>query len=353
MNNLDFTQLLVKQASWSKVGPFSDTVFSTRIRLTRNIYGIPFPSKQKTRDLILLKEISDKFISKSCFGTLKLIDINSIDHEDKRFLRERNIITQNMETMDNCSAILSDKEDFVIMINDEDHFKIQVIKPGFQLSEAYSLADSVDNELNKFGAYAFAEEMGYITSDPSNGSIFVSTMLHLPVLSFTRRMTETQNIVKLSRLNIDGLKQEGIKTYGSIFILTNGFSIKISESEILDELEKITNKIINLESEARESYLAEHGIKLEDRICRSYGLLKFARRIGYVESMELLSDIRLGIILSVVRNIELQKINDLMVNMQWSHMQKIANKIFNDTTEGDIFRASYLRDQFEWSNIYG
>jgi protein arginine kinase len=353
VNNLDFARILIKHVFQVKTGQFIDTVFSTQVRLIRNLYNVPFSHRQKFGDYRLLKSVSEKFIKESIFKGLTLLDINSLDNNNKCLLRERNFISQNMETSENSFVILSDSEDFIILVNDEDHFKIQITKPGLELTESYNTADEVDNELNKFAAYAFSENYGYITSNSSNSGLEVSVMMHLPALIFTKRIIEVQDIVKLSRLNIEGLKQDGIKTFGGMFILSNGYTRGIPEMELLDEFKRITNKIINLESESRENYFAEHSIRLEDRIYRSYGILKYARRLSYVESLDLLSDIRLGIILSIIKNIELQRINDLMINMQWAHMQKIADKIFNDTIESDIFRASFLRDQIEWSAING
>ena len=301
MNDLDLTRI-IKHTFISKAGPFIDTVFSTRIKLIRNLYNIPFAHRQKSENINEIKQIVEKFIDKSAFSGLTLLDINSLDNNNKRFLKESSIISQDTESIGNAYLVLSDDEYFVILVNDQDHFKIQIIKPGFELDEAFNIADEVDNELNKFAIYAYSDNYGYITCNPSNSGFEVSLILHLPVLSFTKRITEAQDIVKLSRFNIEGLKQDGLKTFGSMFILSNGFSKGVSEPELLDEVKKITNKIINLESEARENYFAEHRIQLEDKIYRSYGLLKYARRISYVESMDLLSDIRLGIILSVIKN---------------------------------------------------
>ncbi len=353
MNNTDSTRILTNRNSRLQTGRFIDTVFSTRIILIRNLYNVPFSYRQKESDYNLIQSIAERFIQESIFPGLRLLNVGSLDSNIKRFIKEKNIFTEDMETNGNSFIILSDAEDFIIILNDEDHFKIQIIKPGLDLIEAYNIADAVDNELNKFAVYAYSENYGYITSNSSTSGLRISIMLHLPVLLFTKRIIEAQNIVKLSRLNIEGLKQDGIKTFGGMFILSNGFTRGMAEIELLDEFKNITQKIINLESEERESYFAEHSIRVEDRIYRSYGLLKYARRIGYVESMDLLSDIRLGIVLSIIKNIELQKINDLMINMQWAHMQKIADKIFNDTAESDIFRASYLRDQLERSAVYG
>ncbi len=353
LNNLDLSQLLAEMDFWSKAGPHCDTILSTRVQLVRNIYGIPFAFRQNQSNVNHIRIIAEKFIEESSYSGLELVEIHKIDDNGKRYLRESNIINHNMEIMDNCFAVLSKDDDFNILINDEDHFKIQAIKPGLQLSEAYHLADEVDDRLNKFAVYAFSNEMGYVSSNPLKSALKASIMLHLPVLYFTKRINEAQNIVKLNRFKIKGLKEEGIKTFGNMFIISNDFPVGVMEIEIMEELEKVACNIIDLESSARDSYYAEHGIRLEDKICRSFGILKYARKMGYLEAMDYLSDIRLGIILSVIKNINLQKINHLMINIQWSHLQKIADRIFNNTTEGDVFRALYLREQLGWGMSNG
>ncbi len=346
MNNIDFARPSPIHSLRSENFHFVDTVISTCIILRRNIYNIPFSHRQEQEHLARLKTISEIFIKESGIRGLSMLEINSLDKVTKRFLREKNIISFAMETSENSFVILNTTDDFIILINDSDHFKIQVVKPGLQLSESYDTANVADNELNKFAPYAYSENYGFITSDPSNHGIEISVILHLPVLCLTKRIVDVLDIAKISGFNIEGLKQEGFKTFGGLYKLSGGHAACISEMSMLGEFQKITQKIIRTESEERENYFSEHKIKMEDKIFRSYGILKYSKRMGYVESMDLLSDIRLGIILSTVKNLELSRINDLMMNMQWAHMQKISKTIFTDTSEGDIFRASYLRDQF-------
>jgi protein arginine kinase len=345
LNNLNYARLFHAEDVHTSDIKFPDTVISSRIRLIRNIYNIPFAYRQNHDNYCQIKSVVEKFIGESCIKGLSILEIKSLDKQTKRFLREKNIISLEMENSDNSCVIADTNEDIIILLNDSDHFKIQITRPGLQIAEAYYIAENTDNELNRFAPYAYSDKFGYITSNSSNSGMEISAILHLPVLCFTKKITDAQNIARLGRFNIEGLKQDGLKTFGGLFTISNGLTICVPETQLLDEFERITHKIIDLESEERENYFTEHGIKLEDKIFRSYGLLKYARRIGYAESIDLLSDIRLGIILSAIKNIDLYRINELMKNMQWAHLQRIANKLFNDTLEGDIFRASYLRDQ--------
>jgi protein arginine kinase len=351
---MDFIKLFEKQSHWSKHSPNSDTVLTTIIRLIRNIYDIPFSHNQNRSHVDFIKTIINRFIIESGYSGLEFIDINSVDEVTRKYLLEKSIITTNMISGINSYVVLSKNEDFNVIINDDDHIKIQIIKPGFQPHEAYDLADVVDNRLNKYAVYAFSEDIGYITSSQFNVNPFqVSMVLHLPVLYHTKEIADVQKFAKINKFILKGLRSDGIKTFGSIFILANEILPCYTENKILEILDRTANKIIKMESDLRDDYFAENGDFLKDRIFRSFGLLKYARRMGYVEAMDCLSDIRLGVILSLVKNIELQKINEIMTNMQWSHLQRIAEKEFGSSGDGDIFRAVYLKDQLEWSSIHG
>ncbi len=356
LNDTSIEELIEKSGFWSESGPFSDIVLSTRIRLGRNIYNVSFPHMQDEGDADYIRAITQKFINESEFhNLLKFLDLNNISSFNRRLLRERNIITSEMEEKKNSFVIIGINSDFDIMINEEDHFKIQVIKPGLQINDAYEIANDLDDELNRFVTYAYSDDLGYITTSPSNlgTGLKVSTMLHLPILSMNKKIAEVMKLVEKNGLKLVGTRGVGIKTLGMIYQLSNSASLGITEQEIIEKLVNTTLKIIDMESKARDDYLSEYENQLEDKICRSYGIIKYARTIDYVEAMNYLSDIRLGIILSFIKSIDLCKINDLMINSQWSHLQKIANRTFIDYSECDSFRAYYLREQLEWSTVYG
>ena len=215
--------------------------------------------------------------------------------------------------------------------------------------ETYRLADSVDDDLNLFAQYAYSEECGYLTVCPSNlgTGLRISTMLHLPALSISGDIAKVISMVKDLGAKMRGTLGEGTKTFGHMYQLFNRVSLGLSEIDIIEKIDEVTSRIVEMESEARDKYLSEDVLQLEDKIWRSYGILKYSRSIGYTEAMDHLSKIRLGIILSLIKAIELYEINDLMVNVQCSHLQKIANKIFKDSSECDSCRANYIRLQID------
>jgi protein arginine kinase len=349
-NNIPmFEKMIEKSGFWANAGPFSDIVLSTRVRFARNLPSLYFPNKLDKKGIEIINSISERFVNESAFcDDLNFIELKNIDINDKRFLRERNLITSEMETSDDSSIVIEVNENFVILLNEEDHFRIQVIKPGFQIMDAYRLADRIDDELNKFVSYAYSDDLGYLTACPSNlgTGLRVSSMVHLPTLSMLNKMQEIFKVVKKMSFEIKGTTGDDYKTIGSIYIISNRISLGISEVDLIEELDEITSKIFEFESEMRDSYISEHGNQFTDRIWRAYGILKYSRRINFVEAMEHLSSIRVGIILSIIKNISLFKVNDLMVNIQRAHLQKIANKLFTSTLECDGFRAEYLRKQF-------
>lgn len=353
MNDLKLSQLMIDHDFWSDPGPYSDVVLSTQVNLYRNIYYLPFPDMQEDKDIDFIKSIASKFIDNSDYsGFYNLLDLKDFDAHERRFLREKNIISPLMEARNNSLVIAGNKNN--ILLNEENHFNIQSMKPGLQISGAFKEADKLDDELNKFTIYAYSEELGYITANPGNlgAGLNVSIMMHLPVLTMTRNISELRNITGKYCVNIFGTRGDGAKTLGCIYKVLNSDSFGASEVEIIEKIDSAVRDIIEIECEARDNYVSEYGNKLEDVICRAYGILKFARILGYVEAMAYLSDVRLGIVLSIIKDIELHTINDLMINMQWAHLQRLAGRYFIDFQDCNIFRADYLRKQFNWSGAY-
>ena len=211
--------------------------------------------------------------------------------------------------------------------------------------ETYQLADLIDDELNKFVPFAYSDDFGYVTACPSNlgTGLRISTMLHLPALSISGSIPEVIRITHDVGAKINGSLGEGTKTFGNMYQLSNRISLGLSEVDIIEEIDKITSKVVEMESLARDNYISHEDDRLKDVIWRYYGILKYSRSIGYTEAMDYLSNIRLGIILSIIKNIELQDINDMMINIQWSHLQKIANRIFSNSYDCDSFRSEYIR----------
>jgi len=340
-----YEELLQQPKFWSIYGPYNDIVISTRVRLSRNVSSVAFPVSMDSNEQNFISLIVNKFIQDSVFSSdLTLINLNEIDDDEKRFLRERNLITSEMEKSQKSSVIFNDKNDFVIMVNEEDHFRIQVIKPGLQLMESYKTADMVDNELEKFAAFAFSNELGYISASPANmgTGLKVSAILHLPVLTMRNRISSMNALIKPQNAELKSTLPGSDKMPGSLYQVSSKITLGLSEVDIIETMDGVVGIILQAEDKARDEYLYSSRLSLEDMIGRSFGLLKYSRKMSYVEAMENLSNVRLGIILALIKNHKISLINDLMVNIQWSHLQKNYNKKFRSITEVDEFRADYI-----------
>lgn len=177
---------LLKQGFWSEKGPFNDTVISSRIRFARNVQSVPFPGKIEDNEKDIIFNIAEKYCERDdSSSSLKFVDLFTLVPGEKRLLREMNLITDEMEKQANCAVIINEIEQYSILINEEDHFRIQVIRPGLQLRESYEIADRIDDSLNRIVPYAFTPDFGFLTACPSNigTAMKASVLMHLPVLT--------------------------------------------------------------------------------------------------------------------------------------------------------------------------
>ena len=340
-----FEQLQKLKKFWSFNGPKNDIVISSRIRLARNMHTVSFPGNLEDNEIDNIRSISEKFINESEFrNDLSIIELNGIEKDEKRLLRERNLITQEMEDSIISSVIINSNEDFQIFVNEEDHFRIQIIRPGLQLMEAYRIADRVDNELNRFVVYSYSDDYGYLTTCPTNlgTGLKVSVILHLPVLSLRRKVLSIMPKVKKRNAEMKGIIGENNISPGCLYQISNKVSLGVSEVDIIELMDEIVNNVFELEDRARDEYVSKSRLDIENKVWRSYGLLKYSRKISYTEAMENISNVRLGIILGIITKIEINFLNDLMVNIQYSHLLKnfgINNVKINEVDE---IRAEYI-----------
>lgn len=345
-----FEEVLQQSGFWTSTGPFSHIVLSTRIRLARNMQSVPFPGRMTGEESYPIRGAIDRFARESkCKGQVSIIDLKEVDPNEKRFLRERNIITYEMEVSEHSLVAVNNVEDFNILVNEEDHFRIQVIRPGLQLMEAYKAADHADTELNRFVPYAFSDDLGFLTACTSNlgTGLRVSVLLHLPVITMKNGIPDLIPEDKRNRIEIKGTIGKSSKTLGSLYLLSNRVSLGLSEVDIIESVDDVVGSILEQEDERRDGYFTESRIELEDMVWRSYGMLRFSRRISYIEAMDHLSNVRLGIVLAIIKNIDVKALNDIMVNIQWAHLQRHYGMLFKSTGECDEYRADYLRKAFQ------
>ncbi|MBU4342893.1 MAG: protein arginine kinase [Candidatus Omnitrophica bacterium] len=344
---MNIGDLLNNQGEWLKTtGPNSDIVMSSRIRLARNLSNYPFShwaSKKEQQEV--LKAAKQAVGSSKKIKDPLCLDIGKIDSIDRQFLVERHLMSKEHSIdADNKGLCVSEREVVSIMINEEDHLRIQVMKSGFDLRDAWCIIDSIDSELGNALHYAYSLDFGYLTACPTNTGtgMRASVMLHLPSLVMTKQINKVlQAITKLS-LTARGLYGEGTEASGNFFQISNQVSLGHREDDIIDNIERIIRQIIDHEQSARDVLLLQDKAVLEDRISRAYGTLKSAHIITSSETIDLLSLVRLGVDLSLIKSVDRALINELFIITQPAHLQKIEKKKLNPN-ERDVKRAEIIR----------
>ena len=339
---------LLKQTSeWLKgTGAHSDIVISSRIRLARNLNKFPFShwasKKHRLQSQNLLKDAINKspYLKKSTF-----IEMQKLNDLDKRFLVERHLMSRELATKEDSKALIfDDKEMIAIMINEEDHLRMQIMQSGFNLTEAWHIANRIDDELSKTLEYAYSPKLGYLTACPTNigTGLRASVMLHLPALVMTKQIGRVLSAVSKLGIAIRGFYGEGTEAQGNFFQLSNQVTLGRSEDDLIDNLERIINQIISRERSARKLLYLNNREALNDKIWRAYGTLKSAYIITSAETIDLLSIIRLGVDLEIITDIDRKLVNELFILTQPAHLQKIESKVLS-TSDRDIKRAMLIR----------
>lgn len=331
-------------------GEHSDIVMSTRIRLARNIRGYSFPIAFQGEEALLVDQlVTGTLVDAESDGYYSYLKMSELSSLERKILVEKHLVSPQLVEKNRAGAVLlSDDETVSVMINEEDHVRIQCIFPGFQLDEAYAKASEVDDVLEHKLPYAFDEQFGYLTSCPSNTGtgMRASVMMHLPALSMTKQIERV--IPAMARLGmvVRGSYGEGTKAFGNVYQVSNQITLGKTEEEILEDLQSITSRLIMYERRARETLLQNSKIMLENRIFRSLGVLKYARLLQTAEAARCLSDVRLGIDLQIIEEVDVSVLNELMVFMQPGFLQQYANSELTQA-ERDIFRAKLCRERLQ------
>jgi len=348
---MGINDFLNNSSEWLKgSGPNSDIVISSRIRLARNLTTHPFPhwAGRKQSDYVLWK--IEKVVAKvDLLKNISVFKMLEMDNIDKQFLVEMHLMSYELAQKKNANAVMIDPNGIIsIMINEEDHMRVQVMQSGFNIYEAWNIIDRIDNELAKELNFAFSSEWGYLTACPTNTGTGMrgSVMLHLPALVMTKNINRVLAAIAKLSFTTRGLYGEGTQATGNFFQISNQVSLGHSEEEIIDNINGLIRQIIEQEQQAREFLLANNRPMLEDRVNRSFGILKSAYIISSQETVELLSLVRLGCDLGMVKDIDRRTINELFISTQPAHLQKLENKKLSQS-DRDIKRAELIRSKLK------
>lgn len=348
---MDMNRFLKNQVtSWMEsAGEHADIVMSTRIRLARNLEGYRFPLAftedeahkiEQTISGILL----DTQREENPFTSYQMKQLDSLD---KQVLIEKHLISPALvESTVESAAVISEDESLSIMINEEDHLRIQCILPGLQLEQAYEQAAAIDRLLDKQVSYAFDEKYGYLTTCPTNTGtgLRASVMMHLPALTATKQMTKIAPIINRLGMVVRGIYGEGSEALGNVYQVSNQVTLGKAEFEILQELQGLTKQLIEKEREARNALLEHSRIILEDRLYRSLGTLRYARLLTTEEAASCLSDVRLAIDLGIITHVSKTILNECMIFMQPGFLQQYAGTVLSPK-DRDVFRAKMIRER--------
>ncbi|MGF2614118.1 protein arginine kinase [Rossellomorea vietnamensis] len=342
-------------SSWmSEEGPNSDVVLSTRIRLARNLSNYLFPTLFSSEEANkILEKIQESIMGESGeHGNLEFLRMSDMQPLQKRVLMEKHLVSPNLaDDSSYGGVILSEKEDISIMVNEEDHIRIQCLYPGLQLKEALQKAGEIDDWLESKLDFAFHEKSGYLTSCPTNvgTGLRASVMMHLPALIITQQMNRIIPAINQLGLVVRGIYGEGSEALGNIFQISNQITLGKSEEDIVDDLTGVVKQIIAQEQSAREALVKTSNIQLEDRVFRSLGVLKNCRIIESKEAAKCLSDVRLGIDLGYIQNISRNILNELMILTQPGFLQQYSGGPLRPD-ERDTRRAAFIRERLKLEN---
>ena len=347
-------ELYNKTGDWLRgTGPEADTVISTRIRLARNLASFPFLSRanieQKREIEGLIRQKIKRTNDTKDFHYIRLSDISAVD---RLFLVERRLISREHAGGDGERGVAFGKSETIsVMVNEEDHLRIQVIRSGFELRETWKVIDEIDNILEKELKYAFSPTFGYLTACPTNvgTGMRASVMLHLPALGLTHHVERVFSAVGKLGLIVRGLYGEGTQVLGDLYQISNQFTLGKSEAEIIEIVESVVPNITSYERMAREALVTDNRKQLEDRVWRSYGMLKMARMLSSEETMHLLSQVRLGVNLGLIKDLSLETLNELFILTLPAHLQKLEGKELEATQRNEI-RATFVRKRLSNTN---
>jgi protein arginine kinase len=336
-------------------GPSSDIVISSRVRLARNIADHAFPQRANAEKCEELVELAGEAVEKCRSGVvgdgLELYRLDSVEPLEKQVLVEKHLISPMQARKGPGAAVVLRADEAVsIMINEEDHLRLQCLMPGLDLEGAWELCSAVDDELGEQLDYAFSHKHGYLTACPTNvgTGLRASVMMHLPGLVHTEQAGRMFSAIGKVGMAVRGIYGEGTEALGNLFQISNQITLGRTEQEIRDNLKSVTLQLLESERSARERLRSEWGVKLEDRVTRAYGILANARVIPSEEALKLLSRLRLGIDLNVLGHIKRDVFNRLLVAIRPGFIQLAADENL-DAEARDQKRAKLIREHIEAS----
>ena len=332
-------------------GEHAGVVLSTRIRLARNLQGHAFGPRARVNDREAVLEQTRRAKDKvELLAGSILLELPDLDSRSRGMLLERRLASRELlgdvKTGPSraTAVLLATQDPLSVMVNEEDHLRLQGLVSGLRLKEAWNLVDRLDEELGQELPFAYHHEFGFLTSCPTNvgSGLRASVLVHLPGLVLTKEIGKVLQGLGQVGLTFRGLYGEGSEVVGNFFQLSNQTTLGKSEEELIEHLDKIVRQVIQYEDQARQVLLRDAPQVTEDKIWRAYGLLRYARSLSFEELMNLLSGIRLGVGLKLLPELRVYTLNKLMIFTQTAHLEQAAGRDL-PPSECDAHRAAYVR----------
>lgn len=348
-SGVDIDTLTHTSGEWLRgTGPESDIVISSRIRLARNLAQFPFPNRADDDTKVQIEEILRSKLDQLRIDTkLSYVDVARLENLDRQFLVERQLISrEHAEAHGSRGVGIGDEENLSLMINEEDHLRMQVLRSGFALDDCWNAINKLDDAVEEHVTYAFSEQLGYLTACPTNvgTGIRVSVMLHLPALVLTQEIKKVFQALQKISLAVRGLYGEGSQAMGDFYQISNQITLAKSEEQLINEIRDVVPNIISYERRVRDALVKENRQGLHDQVSRAYGILKNAQTISSEETMHLLSSVRMGINLGLIDDLQIPTVNELFIHTQPAHLQKLRREHLK-SAERNVARAAYLRQR--------
>ena len=331
-------------------GDHADIVLSSRIRLARNVDGFAFTARARDGErLRVLAQVRDATRQTSALGEGIAVRVDELPAADRQLLHERHLVSRELAGLDaqhpirsGAAVILGDG--LSVMVNEEDHLRLQSLRSGFDLDRAWRAIASLDEELGRRVPYAWHDEFGFLTACPTNTGtgMRASVLIHLPGLVLTKEIGKALAGLQVVGVTYRGLYGEGSEVVGNFFQISNQTTLGRAEEELLEHLGTVVRRLIQKENEARQHLLRTAGYIIEDKLWRAYGTLRYARSLTFDEAMNYLSGVRLAVGLKLIQGLSVYTLNKLLIFSQAAHLAYAEGRSLTET-EANLSRARFVR----------
>lgn len=331
-------------------GEYADIVLSTRVRLARNLQGHAFGARARVNDReAVLRQFRSSVDRSDILRGGALLELSEVPDRTRRVLLERRLVTKDLLGGEGAPATstavhFSRKDPVSVMVNEEDHLRMQSLVSGLRIAEAWRIVDRLDDELGRELPYAFHNDFGFLTSCPTNvgSGLRASVFMHLPGLVLTKEIGKALRGMGELGLTFRGLYGEGSEVVGNFFQISNQTTLGRTEEDLVDDLDRVVRTVIEKELHARQVLLRDAPAVTEDKIWRAYGTLRYARMLTFEELMNYLSGVRLGMSLNLLPGLRVYTLNKLMIFTQPAHLDEAAGRDLSPE-ERDAHRATFVR----------